>query len=469
MNYPAKGRHVLTMSATVATAIGVAALLLAATSLAAAPAPAAAQSPTATPTRSLSTCVARPTKELWPPVVGLGATVDVRLTVSFRGCPGYVGPLHVVLVLDGSGSMASGGEEQLKKAARDLIDKLNMKDNPANEVGVVSFNSAAKVLCQLTNRASQALGCVDRVGASGGSCIDCGIKAGLGVMNRGRTNAADRDTIREVMIIVADGDNTSGCGPAMAAAGQTKGQQIILFTICAGPSCDAACFRAVASAPSHHFDVAPAGLWETFGRIHAEIIVQPLREVVVTDTLGADMLLVPGSASAPGAAVTDGRSVVWRLANAPTMPTELQLTLRVPNVAGTYPTNASAVGTFVDALGATGAFTFPLPTVRVDPNAPPPVPWPTATPIGAGLRPTATPAPGIGDAAPCPRLMNRLPRAAIDAALADPTRVGGWGVPCRVGQPVGPMNPLRRWLDLRNANLPWHPVFNGVVFKCGCG
>lgn len=444
-----------------ARTLAAAAATLAAMALSVIGRPAAAQVPTAAPPPSPSTCVAHPAKEPWPPIVGLGATADVTLTVSFSGCPGYKGPLHIVLVLDASGSMAGEGHDQLRKAAVRLIDELNMTDNPVTEVGVVMFNSSAKVLCQLTNRASQATGCVGRVGAAGATCIDCGVKAGLGVMDRGRSDAPDRGTIREVMVVVSDGANDAGCGPLISAAGQAKGQGIEVFTICIGRSCSSPCMRAAATAPAYHFRGDAAGLLAAFQRIGAELAVLPLRQVVVTDTLGADMLPIAGAVSAPGVPSPDGRSVEWRLADVPTLATELGVKVRVPAVAGTYPTNASAVGTFVDGLGAIGSFTFPVPTIRVDPNPPPTGPTRTAIP------PTPTPAPP--DMNVCPRLTARLPRAAIDAALADPTRIGGWGVPCRVGQPVGPMNPLRRWLDLRNANQPWHPLFNGVVFKCGCG
>lgn len=442
-----------------ARSLAAAAATLAAITLSVIDRPASAQAPTAAPPPS--TCVAQPAKEPWPPIVGLGATADVTLTVSFSGCPAYGGPLRVVLVLDGSGSMAGEGLAQLKKAGIGLIDHLNMKDHPATQVGVVMFNTAAKVLCQLTNRASQATGCVGRVGAAGGTCIDCGVKAGLGVMNRGRSDVPDRDSVREVMIVVSDGANDAGCGPLISAAGVAKAQGIEVFTVCITPNCKDGCMRSAATSPSYHFSGEATGLSATFHRIGAELAVLRLRQVIVTDTLGVDMMPVAGGVSAPGVPSPDGRTVVWRLADVPTLATELGVKVRVPAVAGTYPTNASAAGTFIDGLGAVGSFTFPVPMIRVDPNPSPPVPVPTAVP------PTPTPAPP--EAAPCPRLATRLPRAAIDAALADPTRIGGWGVPCRAGQPVGPMNPLRRWLDLRNANLPWHPVFNGVVFKCGCG
>jgi hypothetical protein len=33
---------------------------------------------------------------------------------------------------------------------------------------------------------------------------------------------------------------------------------------------------------------------------------------------------------------------------------------------------------------------------------------------------------------------------------------------------VGPFNPLRTCLTLRNPGQPYHPLFNSLVFKAGC-
>jgi|GEM_PF-6714545 len=260
----ATAHRALARSIATSAVLGAAALLLATAALATRPPAAHARPAARPPGQVLSTCVAKTTKVALPAEVGVGATAELTLTMAFTGCPGgYDGPLHVVLALDAGGVMVVGdANQQMRKAARVLIDHLLLETHPNTQVGVVSFTSAAKVLCQLTNRSAQASGCIGRVGVGGQSCTDCGIKAALGVLKRGRPEGSDGSGIREVIIVVT---------------------------------------------------------------------------------------------------------------------------------------------------------------------------------------------------------------AAIDAALADPSRVGGWGQPCRLGQPLGPMNPPRRWLDLRNGNLPWHPVFNGVVFKCGCG
>ena len=68
----------------------------------------------------------------------------------------------------------------------------------------------------------------------------------------------------------------------------------------------------------------------------------------------------------------------------------------------------------------------------------------------------------------CDHLKGRVPDAAIQAALASPGGYAGWNQPCKVGQPVGRYNGLRTNLGLRNPNLPYNSIYNGLVYKCGC-
>ncbi|MFI0606278.1 MAG: hypothetical protein ACH37Z_00100 [Anaerolineae bacterium] len=67
----------------------------------------------------------------------------------------------------------------------------------------------------------------------------------------------------------------------------------------------------------------------------------------------------------------------------------------------------------------------------------------------------------------CPNL--HAPQDAIDAAIAHPEAVAGWGELCNPGVPFDPLNNgYRTALNLQNPNLAYNPVTNGLVFKCGC-
>jgi hypothetical protein len=82
--------------------------------------------------------------------------------------------------------------------------------------------------------------------------------------------------------------------------------------------------------------------------------------------------------------------------------------------------------------------------------------------------PTPTRASGGGDGEACARLQGKVPQAVIDSALANPASVSGWNLPCNPNLPPGPINPPRRFLGLHNEGARYHPLFNGVVWKCGC-
>lgn len=86
------------------------------------------------------------------------------------------------------------------------------------------------------------------------------------------------------------------------------------------------------------------------------------------------------------------------------------------------------------------------------PGRPTPPPQETANPLGGQ----------------CDWLNGRVPGAAINAALANQANVYGYNMLCYPSRPPGPYNGLRTKLSLRNPGVPYHPVYNGLVFKCGC-
>jgi len=114
----------------------------------------------------------------------------------------------------------------------------------------------------------------------------------------------------------------------------------------------------------------------------------------------------------------------------------------------------------VDAAGRVWTATLAGVSVFTPPDAPP---TPAPTPPTA---PTAVPA----DDAPkvCPQLDGRAPASAITSALADPAALDGWLAPANPNRPVGPFNPRRTWLTLRQPGAAYGPVANGLVWRAGC-
>ncbi len=102
------------------------------------------------------------------------------------------------------------------------------------------------------------------------------------------------------------------------------------------------------------------------------------------------------------------------------------------------------------------------------PSATPTLPGgPSATPTPTFM-PSPTPIPDYPEIEVCPRLETRAPLSAIDAALANPSAVRGYGLRCYQSQPASPFNPWRRWLGLVDSGKPYEARYNPIVIKCGC-
>jgi hypothetical protein len=89
---------------------------------------------------------------------------------------------------------------------------------------------------------------------------------------------------------------------------------------------------------------------------------------------------------------------------------------------------------------------------------------PTNTP--GGTMPSPTPTLVVGQV--CDNIKNRVPAAAINAAVANPASVQGWGMLCNPSLPPSVWNQPRSWLSMRNPGVPYNPLFNSLVWSCGC-
>lgn len=95
------------------------------------------------------------------------------------------------------------------------------------------------------------------------------------------------------------------------------------------------------------------------------------------------------------------------------------------------------------------------------------VPWPTPAPATA-VPPTPTPLPPVVPSCTCPAARRALPGVVLADALANPAAYDGWGQPVNRNLPPGPSNPPRACLDIQNPGTPYHPTFNGPVWRGGC-
>lgn len=145
-----------------------------------------------------------------------------------------------------------------------------------------------------------------------------------------------------------------------------------------------------------------------------------------------------------------------------------------PSPTGTVPPTPIPSETAAPTVTPTGT-AAPTETATPTQTATTPAPTDTATPtVGPTetLAPTSVP---TGTASPtppgtciCSVLQGRVPRAAIDDAVANPTTVRGWQQPKVGSKPVSPYNPLRTCLSMARPAAPYHPLFNPLLWRAGC-
>src|ERR671933_2624324 len=111
-------------------------------------------------------------------------------------------PLNLCLVLDHSGSMEGRPLETVKKAAVNLIERLN----PGDRISVVAFDHRAKVLFknQTSNDIDNVIKQIKRLSADGGTAIDEGLKLGIEEVAKGK-----QESVSQVFLLT-DGENEHG-------------------------------------------------------------------------------------------------------------------------------------------------------------------------------------------------------------------------------------------------------------------
>ena len=185
------------------------------------------------------------------------------------------------------------------------------------------------------------------------------------------------------------------------------------------------------------------------GRIEASVLFET---VTVEDILPANMRYEVGSAQPPAVWDARGRSLTWTLSQVPEA--GIGLSFRVfPTEPGQHPTNVEARARFRDGFDQPGEVVFPVPIVEVLPGEP-------------------------GSGCVCRITRLKAPQPAIDLALANPDRIWGWNRLLDEGKPGSPPwpepgydappNPRRTCLDIWNRGIPYHPLFNSVVWRAGC-
>ncbi|NEQ34204.1 MAG: VWA domain-containing protein [Leptolyngbya sp. SIO4C5] len=116
--------------------------------------------------------------------------------------PGRNAPLNLCLILDHSGSMQGKALKTVKQAANRIVEGLL----PHDRISIIVFDHKAKVLVanQLVEEPIVIKSRIDQLKASGGTCIDDGLKLGIEEAAVGRQNSISQ------VFLLTDGENEHG-------------------------------------------------------------------------------------------------------------------------------------------------------------------------------------------------------------------------------------------------------------------
>ncbi len=317
-----------------------------------------------------STCTIEHRASAAPPVALVGETVATSLTVVPL-CGTESHPLHVVLVLDASGSMTGERLTDMQDAAARFVQDLSPSRNPLVRIGVVSYNAQARVLIPLSSNEYAVLAAIRTIAASGGTAINAGIHEGLELLVTARPRGP---RIQEAMVVVSDGANNGGCPPVLQAATQAKSQGVFVSTICIGPGCDAQCLRQVASGARHfHQTQTYQELEAAFDRIREDLLSVVLNRLRIRVVLGDDVRYVPDSAFPPALVMGGGSSLGWQEDYVPRTGHTYSFEVE-PLRRGQTTAFQAATGEFVDWNGDDGEFEVERPWILLLEPLPLPVP-----------------------------------------------------------------------------------------------
>lgn len=113
-------------------------------------------------------------------------------------------PVDVMVTLDYSGSMSGDKLAKAKAAAKSLVTVL--ETNPANRMGINSFNDSAKLYTPLTNQHTLLKAIIDNLPAgSGRTCVKCGIDMVNAEIATNTSVASTGSATKKVDILLTDG------------------------------------------------------------------------------------------------------------------------------------------------------------------------------------------------------------------------------------------------------------------------
>lgn len=247
-------------------------------------------------------------------IAGSGVGEETTVTIEVTGSGGTsttITPMDVVFALDSSGSMGWNDPSDLRiSASKSFVDKM---DDSRDQAGVVSWDNNIDFTWPLSSDFTTVKSKIDLVDSSGGTNLNVGLNAAIGVLDAGKDpNAA------WVIIFLSNGAGTytpaASGGPAAVAAAKNY----VIYSIGLGDSPATAALTDMATATGGKYYASPTAdnLQAIFDDIYEEIVISTIPYNVAVSEVTRSYIIEEGSFNiAPDSVDTDivtgETTIVW--------------------------------------------------------------------------------------------------------------------------------------------------------------
>ena len=247
-------------------------------------------------------------------LIGSGGIDETTVTITVQGAGGTsttITPMDVVFALDSSGSMDwNDSSGQRKTASKSFVDKM---EPSRDQAGVVSWDTDIDFMWPLTNDFPTVKSKIDQVDDSGGTNLNVGLNAAIGLLDSGKQTGASY-----VIIFLTDGEGAytlaEDGGPASVAA--ANGYVIYSIGLGSSPATVPLEDMADATGGNYYASPSPDNLQAIFDAIYEEVVTSTIPyNVNVTEVTQSYIIedetsfnIAPNSVSTDGFGIT---TIVW--------------------------------------------------------------------------------------------------------------------------------------------------------------
>lgn len=342
------------------------------------------------------------TRVISPSMVRICDTAEVSVTVKVS-CE--VAPLHVMISIDRSGSMAGRPLQDAVDATDALLDALIAENLPNIRAGEISHGDPPRIDQKLTDDLSMVKTRIHGLNAEGQDNLPQSITMARQELVNERSKSRAKPV--DVMVVLSGGGLTHLPAEAVKAATLAKAQAILVIAVCIDKNTPDSCnaMKNVATSSHYYFQGKDSdGLADALRKIAHDLTqaAGSLRSLVVQETLPAGLAYVDKSARPAAAYDPISRTLRWDLSEVLTGGQGLGYRVQ-PSELYTYTLSTQTRAAYRDSLGASGSIVVPTAVLRVPFRCDQPVatqvspptdaPTPTHTQVPPAPSPTSTHAP----------------------------------------------------------------------------